>query len=554
MDWSQHQIPPMRLEARFGDRLVPAFCERPRTVWQMVADAAARNPDGEALVCGARRLTWREIAKASAEIAAGLRANGLQRGDRVALLLGNRIEFPLLLFAAAHLGLITVLLGTRQQKPEIAYVLNDCGAKLLIHEVALADRVPEARDIPQLVHRIAVDDDPRRSQFAGIADHAALAAPADVDEEDTAMILYTSGTTGMPKGVLVPEGNLADAPGQVDLGQVLGAMFGESLLHAVPLFGFTGCHGLMLLSIRAGITQIVLPRFDPEQLLAAIERHRATSIMGVPTMLNLAMKHPKVGDHDYNSLQLVFSGAAPIQPDTVRKMRQVWPGAKMLNAYSLTEAGAAAACMLGPDPDDILSRPGSVGRPVGCAVVVVDDHDNPLPSGKVGEICFTSKTTRRSYYKGEQSTAQLWRGELLHTGDVGYVSDDGYVYLTDRKKDMILRGGYNIFAIEVERVLLEMPEVLEAAVIAVPHPDLGEDLLAVIAPKPGFSGGEGELTAERINQFCRQYLADYKCPRHMVVVDELPKNAMAKVMKNELRQRFRDHLVDQGTGNKMNAS
>jgi acyl-CoA synthetase (AMP-forming)/AMP-acid ligase II len=350
--------------------------------------------------------------------------------------------------------------------------------------------------------------------------------------------------------VLVPEGNLADEPGQASLGQLLGAMFGESLLHAVPLFGFTGCHGLMLLSIRAGVTQIVLPRFDPEQLLAAIERYRATSIMGVPTMLNLAMKHPTVGDHDYSSLQLVFFGAAPIQPDTVRKMRQVWPGAKMLNAYSLTEAGAGAACILGPDPDDILARPGSVGRPVGCEVVVVDDYDNPLPPGKVGEICFKSKIARRSYYKGEQPTAELWSGGLLHTGDVGYVADDGYVYLTERKKDMILRGGYNIFAIEVERVLLEMPEVLEAAVIAVPHSDLGEDLLAVIAPKPGFSGGEGELTAERINQFCRQHLADYKCPRHMVVVDELPKNAMAKVMKNELRQRFRDHLFDQGAENK----
>lgn len=215
---------------------------------------------------------------------------------------------------------------------------------------------------------------------AGSADVPLLEPSLSAD--DPADLLYTSGTTGMPRGVLVPEGNLADEPGQASLGQLLGAMFGESLLHAVPLFGFTGCHGLMLLSIRAGVTQIVLPRFDPEQLLAAIERYRATSIMGVPTMLNLAMKHPTVGDHDYSSLQLVFFGAAPIQPDTVRKMRQVWPGAKMLNAYSLTEAGAGAACILGPDPDDILARPGSVGRPVGCEVVVVDDYDNPLPQAR----------------------------------------------------------------------------------------------------------------------------------------------------------------------------
>ena len=157
MDWSKHSIPAMRLEQRFGDRVVPAFCERPKSIWAMVADAAARNPDGEALVCGERRMNWREVAQQSAQIAAGFQSLGLQRGDRVAVLLGNRIEFVLTMFAAAHAGLVTVLLSTRQQKPEIAYVLTDCGAKLLIHEATLADRLPDARDVPDLMHRIAVE-------------------------------------------------------------------------------------------------------------------------------------------------------------------------------------------------------------------------------------------------------------------------------------------------------------------------------------------------------------------------------------------------------------
>lgn len=177
-------------------------------------------------------------------------------------------------------------------------------------------------------------------------------------------------------------------------------------------------------------------------------------------------------------------------------------------------------------------------------MVIVDDNGKALPQGEIGEICFRSGIERRSYYKGEENTQELWRGELLHTGDVGYIAPDGYVYLTDRKKDMVLRGGYNIFAVEVERVLLEMPEVLEAAVIGVPHPDLGEDVLAVIAPKPGFKGGEDSLTPEAINAFCRQHLADYKSPRHVVFVDELPKNAMAKILKADLRQRYRDHVLD----------
>src|SRR5260370_40561781 len=169
MNWSQHSIPAMQLEARFGDRVVPAFCERPKSIWAMVSAAAARNPDGEALVCGAKRMTWREVAQQSAQIAAGLRKLGLQSGDRVALLLGNRIEFVLAMFAAANLGTVTVLLSTRQQKPEIAYVLADCGARLLIHEATLADRLPDARDVPDLIDRISVDDDARASQFSGLA-------------------------------------------------------------------------------------------------------------------------------------------------------------------------------------------------------------------------------------------------------------------------------------------------------------------------------------------------------------------------------------------------
>src|SRR3981081_485386 len=208
MDWSRTSIPAMQLEARFGDRVVPAFCERPKSIWAMVAEAAAGSPDGQALVCGGRRMTWREVARASACVAAGLRKMGLQRGDRVALLLGNRIEFVLAMLGAAHLGIVTVLLGTRQQKPEIAYVLTDCGAKLLIHEAGLADRLADARDVPDLMRRISVDDDARVSQFSLVADNAPLREPAEVGEQDTAMILYTSGTTGRPKGAMLAHCNI----------------------------------------------------------------------------------------------------------------------------------------------------------------------------------------------------------------------------------------------------------------------------------------------------------------------------------------------------------
>src|SRR5258705_5037902 len=198
MDWSRYPIPAMQLEARFGDRVVPAFCERPKSIWAMVSDAASQNPGGEALVCGDRRMTWREVVEQSAQIAAGLRQLGLQSGDRVALLLGNRIEFVLAMFGAAHLGAVTVLLSTRQQKREIAYVLSDCGARLLIHEATLADRLPDARDVPDLMHRISVDDDERASQFSGLVGNDPVPELADVGEQASAIILYTSGTTRRP--------------------------------------------------------------------------------------------------------------------------------------------------------------------------------------------------------------------------------------------------------------------------------------------------------------------------------------------------------------------
>src|SRR5690242_214551 len=238
MEWPRQSLPAMRLETRFGDRVVEAFVDRPKSIWEMVAGAVARNSDGDALICGERRLCWRDVAPQAAQIAAGLRDKGVQRGDGIALLLGNRIEFVLSMFAAAHLGLVTVLLATRQQKPELAYVLADCGAKLLIHEADLADRLPDSRDVPDLQHRIAVGDDARFSQFAELADRPPLQQAADVGEEDTAMILYTSGTTGRPKGAMLAHCNVVHSAMLFEACMELTAA--DRSIAAVPLAHVTG--------------------------------------------------------------------------------------------------------------------------------------------------------------------------------------------------------------------------------------------------------------------------------------------------------------------------
>jgi len=531
-------------------------------VIDLLHQSVQKKPDKKAVIAQDGEVTFRELDVASSRIAHQLHAAGVKRGDKVAMVLANdqAVLFNASYFGIHKLGAVPVPINTRWAPPEKYFVLEHSDAVALISGPQHLDAL-----IP-LTQGKPVDIEGRPGQFnlkhffvtgsaaidgftplgdvlrEGAIDFPPLDPPPT--DQDPADLLYTSGTTGMPKGVLVPEGNLADQPGQQNLAQLLSALFGESLLHAVPLFGFTGCHGLMLMSIRAGITQIVLPKFDP-RTVAGLDR-------AAPGDLHHGRADHAEPGHEASQgeglrLQLaqvclLRRGADPA--DTVRKMLEVWPKVMMLNGYGLTEGGAGAACMLGPNPRDILDHPGSVGKPVGCEVVIVDDNGNALPQGEVGEICFRSGIARRSYYKGDQNTRELWRGELLHTGDVGYIAPDGYVYLTDRKKDMVLRGGYNIFAVEVERVLLEMPEVLEAAVIGVPHPDLGEDVLAVVVPKPGFKGDEGNLTPEAINAFCRQHLADYKCPRHVVFLDELPKNAMAKILKADLRQRYRDYVLD----------
>jgi|GEM_PF-501162 len=531
-------------------------------VIDLLSNTVKEKPDKPAVIANDGQVTFRELDTVASRIASILHKAGVKRGDKVAMVMGNdqAVMFNATYFGIHKLGAVPVPVNTRWAPPEKYYVLEHsdsvaivAGSRHLEPFISLAQGKSvdiEGRAGKFRLAHFFVTGENASSNFtpmgnvlvSGATDYPAL-EPAPI-AEDPADLLYTSGTTGMPKGVLVPEGNLADQPGQQNLGKMLSAMFGESLLHAVPLFGFTGAHGLMLMSIRGGITQLVLPRFDPEQLLASIARYKATSVMAVPTMLNLAMKHPKLNDFDYSSLKFVFFGAAPIQPDTVRKMMKVWPKIMMLNGYGLTEGGASAACMLGPNPKDILDHPGSVGRPVGCEVIILDDDGNIQPQGEVGEICFRSTVTRRRYYKGDENTRELWKGDALHTGDIGYIGADGYVYLTDRKKDMILRGGYNIFAIEVERVLLEIPEILEAAAIGVPHPDLGEDILAVVVAKPDHTPGEGNLTPDNINAFCREHLADYKCPRHVVFMDELPKNAMSKLIKTELRERFNSYVMD----------
>jgi long-chain acyl-CoA synthetase len=527
MDWSQCSIPAMRLEARFGDRVVPVFCDRPKSIWAMVADAAARNPDGEALVCGDRRMTWREVALASACVAAGLRKMGLRRGDRVALLLGNRIEFVLAMFAAANLGVVTVLLGTRQQKPEIAYVLSDCGAKLLIHEATLADRLPDAGDVPDLMHRISVEDDAGVSQFSLLADNAPLQEPAEVSEQDTAMILYTSGTTGRPKGAMLAHCNVVHS--SMIFASCLQLTAADRSIAAVPLGHVTGVVANIMTMVRCAGALIIMAEFKAAEYLKVAARERVTYTVMVPAMYNLCLLQPDFDSCDLSSWRIGGFGGAPMPVATIEKLNAKIPGLKLMNCYGATETTSPSTIMPGELTADHID---SVGLPCpGAQIIVTDAQGRELPRGEIGEIWIHSGSVIRGYWNNPTATAESFTGGFWHSGDLGSIDEQNFVRVFDRQKDMINRGGLKIYSAEVESVLAGHPDVIESAIIAKPCPVLGERVHAVIVTR------HRDVSDSALRAWCAERLSDYKVPETMdLTAEPLPRNANGKVLKKQLRE------------------
>src|SRR5579871_1315934 len=524
MEWSN--LPRMRLEQRFGDRLVPAFCERPGSIWQMVIDAAAKNPGREALVFGNTRLNWTEAVERAERIAAGFRKLGLKRGDRVALLLGNRIEFPLVLFAAAHQGLVTVLLGTRQQKPEIAYVLTDCGAKILIHEATLSERVPDASDVPELAHRIVVDDDAKLSTFSRLSDHSPLDEAVDVGEEDTAMILYTSGTTGRPKGAMLAHCNIVHSAMVFCACMEMTAQ--DRSIAAVPLAHVTGVVANIMTMVCCAGALIIMPEFKAAEYLKVAARERVTYTVMVPAMYNLCLLQRDFDSYDLSSWRIGGFGGAPMPIATIERLAVKLPGLKLMNCYGATETTSPSTIM----PGELTARYiDSVGLPCpGSRIVVMDAWGQEVQHGEVGEIWISGAQVIKGYWNNPKATAESFTGGFWHSGDLGSIDADGFVRVFDRQKDMINRGGLKIYSAEVESVLAGHLSVIESAIIAKPCPVLGERVHAVVVTRD-------DVTSEALRAWCAERLSDYKVPETMLLTSELlPRNANGKVLKRQLRE------------------
>ncbi len=477
------------------------------------------NPERVAVVIdGVGEMTYAGWEKSSNRVARALAARGLEPGQRVALWFTNVDGIPYLVaWQAVHkAGGVAVPLNTRSTVAELRRVLEHSGAVALLHGRGCPLEEEAAADV-------VIDGDELRA-IAAIGDASTFQVPREPD--DLADILYTSGTTGTSKGVACTHADITFKGSSS-----LSAMFrGATLLHAVPLFTFAGTHAMALIGLRGSMTHVVQPRFEPGRFLELIAEREVRLAYAVPAMLLKCLADPRIEGGGFGSLQILMYGTAPMPAPAIERLGGYLPSTFLINLYGLTEGGAAV-CSL--SPDQAQRRPGSIGKPMPPTELrIVDEDGEPVPAGEPGEIQMRSEFRHRTYWRDDAATAETWTSEgWLKTGDIGRLDDDGYLYLVDRKKDLIIVGGHNVSAPEVEAALIEHPAVLDAALVGVAHPELGE------VPRAFVVGSNGSPPpADELQTFLRERLADYKVPRTVTFVDELPRNALGKVLKRVLRE------------------
>ncbi len=527
--WQRYPVPALRAEALFGDRIVRCFAARPRSFHAMFEASVAAAPDAEAIVCGDRRWTYGECEAVSARLAVGLAAHGIRPGERVILFLGNGAEFVFTLLALQRLGAIAVPVGVREQRPGLGYIARQCGAQAIVAEAALAERVPDAAQAPALALRVSVGAVPAGDWLAwqALLDPAGDARPPHQGvETDVAVILYTSGTTGSPKGAMLTHLNIVHSAMHFEACMKLGPAERSAL--AVPASHVTGLIAVIASMWRAGGATVIVPEFKADSFIELLQRERITHTLMVPAMYNLCLRHPAFAHAQLPHWRIGGYGGAPMPLATIEDMARRVPGLTLLNAYGATETTSPTTVM---PMGDTAAHLASVGVVVPAAdVLVMDEQGVELPPGETGELWIAGPMVVPGYWDNPEATAASFTAGYWHSGDLGWIDAGGYVHVGDRKKDMINRGGYKIFSVEVENVLMSWPGVLEAAVVARPCPVLGERVHAVVHA-PGMAPDEVALRAH-----CAAHLADYKVPETFTWSDApLPRNANGKVMKRTLR-------------------
>ncbi|MGI5285655.1 long-chain-fatty-acid--CoA ligase [Nonomuraea polychroma] len=460
-------------------------------------------------------LTYGVLDELSARLAGLLRCRGVVAGDRVAIMLPNVPEFGVVYYGVLRIGAVVVPLDPLLKRREIAAYLGDCGARLLIAWHAFAETAEAGSAGTKADCFFVVPEEFRRLLRGVPAEHDIAAMDAD----DTAVIHYTSGTTGRPKGVELTHANLAGNAATVARMHALGV--DDVVLGALPLYHTFGQTCSLNATVHAGARLTLLPRFEPGRALEVIRRDGVTVFQGVPTMYIALLDHP--GASDMSMLRVCTSGGAALPLDVLRAYESRF-GCQIIEGYGLSETSPVAATNRGGHG----RRPGSIGWPIrGVEMKVVDEEGREAPHGEIGEIVIRGPNVMKGYWNNPAATAEAIRDGWFRTGDLGRVDEDGFFFLVDRRRDVIIRGGYTVYPREVEEVLYEHPAVRQAAVLGVPHPELGEEIEAVVAVREPVSG-------EELRDFARERVAAYKYPRHISFVDELPMSHTGKILKRAL--------------------
>jgi fatty-acyl-CoA synthase len=538
-----YRVPPLHyLEELMSTPLAPtdpaaSLLASRRNHWNAHLDRHAfMNPDRVAFRFERRAITWAEFRNRVMALAAALARRGVQSGDRVAVLMGNRPEFVETLLAANRLGAIAVPVNFRLTGPEAAYILEDSGSQLLFTDqyaehIARSAAEEMASPVPTVVVG-ATEWATAENYDLLLAESGEECPVVDVAEEATALIMYTSGTTGRPKGALLSHQNLLSqsltyiAVCRLETGH-------EVNLVASPMFHI-GAIGSIAPMIYLGGTMLVLPTgaFDSGQVLELLEVEKVSNVFLVPTQWQALCDDPTVTERDLSALRSLCWGAAPATDTLLKQMAETFPTAENVSLFGQTEM-SPVTCAL--DGADALRKLGSIGKPVpAVSVRIVDEAMNDVPEGQVGEIVYRGAGLMSGYWNKPEATAEAFEGGWFHSGDLVRRDEDGFLFVVDRVKDMIISGGENIYCAEVENALSEHPAIREVSVIGRPHPKWGETPVAVVV----WDDAQNTVELEELRAWASAYLAKYKLPTVIETVEVLPRNPSGKVLKTELRDRF----------------
>ena len=528
--WQNHvTLPAMRNETHYGRELL-CFTERPPSFYALFARSLAQHPNHEAISCNGQRWTYAEAAQEIDRLAQGFSSLGLSQGERVVMFLSNRPEFIFVLFALQKLGMIAVPVGTREQAPGLAYIVNQCGAAGIVYDDHLSDRIPDAPAAPLLRLRLSTHKLGAMAVAETDQAHTDL-TPASIDEDACACILYTSGTTGRPKGAMLTHLNIAHSVIHYEVAFKLNKHDRAAL--AVPASHVTGLIALIATIVHVGGTLIIVPEFKASEFLALAARERMSYSLMVPAMYQLCLLQENFSQLDLSSWRVGGFGGAPMPVPTVQALAAAVPALTLVNCYGATETTSPATIM--PLGLSALHND-SVGLPVPCAnILIKNDEGESLAPGESGELWIGGAMVVPGYWDNPEATAKGFTDGYWRSGDIGSKDALGLVRIFDRIKDMINRGGYKIYSVEVENALMALPGVIEAAVVGHPCEVLGERVHAYIYTQLQ------QIDVASVRAHCAAHLADYKVPEQVMFVDHpLPRNPNGKLLKRALRSMTQD--------------